>query len=203
VVELVRVMRMKISVRAFAAACLLMAMTAVGQADAAFTIKEKHFAVSGSTGLELYESIGRNGPGNAIAHTSYAMQWFKKFNEEGGGCRLLRARPVVTITYTLPKPSGKLAPVLRKRWDAFIVGVRKHEEEHGRMIREMIAQAETSIAGAYVADDLSCRKAKRAVLDRVEKIALTYKERSRAFDRVEQSNGGNVHRLILALVDER
>jgi predicted secreted Zn-dependent protease len=194
---------MKFCVRSVTAACLLSATAGAGQAGATFTIKERYFAVSGSTGVELYESVGRNGPGNAIAHTSYAMQWFKKFNAENGGCRLLRARPVVTITYTLPRPSAKLAQALRKRWDAFSAGVRAHEEEHGRMIREMIAQAETAIAGTFVADDPSCSKAKREVLDRVDGIAQTYKQRSRDFDRVEQSNGGNVHRLILALVDEK
>jgi predicted secreted Zn-dependent protease len=195
-------MGVKYSVQRVAAvACVLVATHAAAQAGEAITVREKYFAVSGSTGLELYTSIGHSGPKNAIAHTSHTLKWSKRFDEEGGGCRLVGVRPVVTITYTLPKPAGKLSAATRKRWDVFIAGVRKHEEEHGRMIRQMVAATVASLGDVHVADDPTCSKVKRETNRRIAEAASAHKERSREFDRIEQSDGGNVHRLVLALVN--
>ena len=190
--------------RFFAIACLLPGMNLAVHASEAVTVREKHFAISGSTGADLYASIGRNGPHNAIAHTSYTLTWSRRrLVPEGGGCRLAAARPIVTITYTYPKPGGKLPAATRKLWDAFIAGVRKHEEEHGRMIREMLADLRASIADITIADDPACRKAKLEMTRRVKDATLAQKQRSRAFDRIELSDGGTVHRLVMALVNGR
>ena len=99
-------MRMKFTMRRFfAIACLLPGINLAVHASEAVTVREKHFAISGSTGADLYASIGRNGPHNAIAHTSYTLTWSRRrLVPEGGGCRLAAARPIVTITYTYPKP---------------------------------------------------------------------------------------------------
>jgi len=196
-------MTMKWTVRRFlVAACIL---TWIGDAHAAdgVTVTEKHFAISGSTGAELYASIGRNGPDNAIAHTTYTLTWSRRrLVPQGGACRLADARPTVAITYTFPKPEGKLPAVARKRWDIFIAGVREHEEVHGQMIREMLADLNASIAGLVTRNDAGCQKAKREMTRRVKEATLAHKERSRAFDRVEMSAGGTVHRLVMALVNE-
>ncbi len=187
--------------RCVAAVCILLGMHGAGHADEAVAVREKHFAISGSTGIELYESIGRNGPKGAIAHTSYTLKWDRRFANEGKGCRLTRARPIMAITYTYPKPGGALPARTRKLWDTFIAGVRLHEQEHGRMIRDMLAGIEASIAGLYVADDPTCQKAKRQMHRMVKDAAEAHRQRSIAYDRVEMSRGGNVHQLILALVN--
>ena len=137
------------TIAGFCAAVLATAMPAVTQAAEAFIVKEKHYAISGSTGIELYELIGRNSPAKAIAHTYYTIQWFKSYDRKDGGCRMTKARPEVVITYLYPKP-GKLPPDLRRRWDTFIAGVRVHEEVHGRMIREMVEQSRAKLTGIAV-----------------------------------------------------
>lgn len=181
--------------------CLPWAIPAGAQEKS--TDKVKTYAISGATGFELYTSIGEHGPKGAIAQTTYALTWRRLFDEEGGSCRLVWARPQLAVIYTYPKPSGKLSPKLQPLWDRFIAGVRKHEEEHGRMIREMVAETAKNIAGASVANDGNCAKVKREVTRLIDDAKRTYKTRSRQFDHVELSEGGNVHRLILALVNER
>jgi predicted secreted Zn-dependent protease len=71
------------------------------------------------------------------------------------------------------------------------------------MIREMLSQLRASIADIAIADDANCRKAKREMTRRVEEATRAHKERSRAFDRVELSDGGTVHGLVMALVNGR
>lgn len=164
--------------------------------------RHKTYAISGSSGIELYESIGRNGPKGSIAETRFNLKWLRLFDEEGGDCRLVRFRPQLTITLVLPKPSGKLPSWLQRKWDPFIAGVIKHEEEHVRMIKAMVAATEASVAGAKVIDDPNCAKVKKEVSRRIDEAIAGYKAMSREFDRVELSDGGNVHRLILALVND-
>jgi predicted secreted Zn-dependent protease len=184
----------------FCAAVLATSFPPVVQAAEAFVVKEKHYEISGSTGIELYESVGRNSPAKAIAHTYYTIQWFKSYDRKNGSCRMTKARPEVVITYLYPKP-GKLPPDLRRRWDTFIAGVRVHEEVHGRMIREMTEQSRVKLTGIEFAGDANCAKVKREAHRLFAEATEAYKANSREFDRVEQRDGGNVHRLVLALVN--
>jgi predicted secreted Zn-dependent protease len=73
---------------------------------------------------------------------------------------------------------------------------------HGRMIREMIEQSRAKLTGIAFADDPDCTKVKREAHRLFEEATEAHKARSREFDRIEQSDGGNVHRLVLALVNE-
>lgn len=186
-------------------ACCLFAVGGSGQA--AEQVKETFYPISGQTGIELYTSIGENGPNNsgqgAIAHTLYKLKWARLFDERGGDCYLVSARPDLSITYVYPKPKEKLTPDMSRRWSKFIEGIRTHEQQHAVMIREMVKRTQTAIAGAVVTDDPTCSKVKREVSRRIDEATAGHKARSRLFDRVELSEGGPVHRLILALVNQQ
>jgi len=164
-------------------------------------VLEKTYAVKGDTAYDIYVSIGENGPSGAIAHTDYSLTWKRLFDEEGGDCRLVSARPLFTTTYILPKAPGKLKPPLDRLWRDFIAGVRKHEHQHGQMLQEMVKTTQQRIANARVENDKTCAKVKRVVSDIIEQERQTYKARSRDFDRAELAEGGNLHRLILAFVN--
>lgn len=175
-------------------------------ASAETTERVENYAISGSSGIELYRSIGERGPkagiASAIAHTNFKLTWSRKYEpQDDGGCTLVSARPKLIITYTLPKPSGKLPPAVKKQWDTFIEGVRLHEEVHGVHIKEMLAEIEAATIGFSVADDPKCQKVRKAIIPSLSQASLRQRERSRDFDRVEMANGGNMHRLILALVN--
>ncbi|PYE88419.1 DUF922 domain-containing Zn-dependent protease [Phyllobacterium leguminum] len=163
------------------------------------------YAVSGRTPIELYRSIGENGPklslGPTIAYTTFDLKWSRKYVPEGGGCRLARAVPHLTIIYKLPKPSGSLPPDTQKRWDVFIAGIKAHERVHGEMILDMVKKIEAVSIGLTVADDPGCRKIREELTKRLAALSQQQRSKSRDFDKREMSDGGNVHRLVLGLVN--
>ncbi|MBL8584462.1 MAG: DUF922 domain-containing protein [Rhizobiaceae bacterium] len=167
--------------------------------------KEETYAIGGRSGIDLYRSIGERGPklgpGRAIAHTNFKLTWSRKYETRGSACVLASARPKLLITYTLPKPSGKLPPTVAKEWDVFIAGVRKHERVHGDFIKDMVREIEQATVGLSVDDDPGCTKIKAVMTERLSAISLAQRRRSSDFDRVELGEGGNVHQLVLALVN--
>jgi len=165
------------------------------------------YPVTGSTGAELYASIGENGPkagnGRVIAYTDFKLTWNRDYREKGGSCTLAAARPKLIITYRLPRPKGKLPPATANAWKNFIAGVEAHERVHGQMIVDMVHEIEAATIGLTVPDDPGCRKIREIMTERLAAISARQRQRSREFDRAEMSNAGAVHKLILALVNGR
>jgi predicted secreted Zn-dependent protease len=163
------------------------------------------YAVSGSSGIELYRSIGEHGPksrnGRAIALTDYRLTWTRKYVPEGGSCRLTTAVPHLTLITHLPKPSGKLPARTGALWTTFIAGIRAHERVHGEIIRETVDAIRSATEGLTVPGDPACRKIRTEVTKRVAALANEMRRKNRDFDRVEMGKGGNVQQLILALVN--
>lgn len=165
----------------------------------------KTYAVSGSSGPELYASIGQNGPTigptRTIAVTNYDLRWRRSYVPEGTSCRLAAAIPFLTITYTLPKPSAKLPAATAALWQAFADGIAAHEKVHGRYVREMTQAILDTTVGMVVENDPGCRLIKERVKAPILEAGLAYKAKNSAFEKSEMAKGGNVHRLILALVN--
>jgi predicted secreted Zn-dependent protease len=168
-------------------------------------VKTRTYAISGKTGAELYQAMVRQGPrhgfvSRAIAQTSYTVEWQAEVVSQGSGCRVVRARPVLSITYTYPQPSRTMSADLSRRWQRFMAGVKKHEQKHGAIAREMVRAAEASVKGLKVPDDPACRKTRVEVKQRADKIYAAYEARQLKFDAREHRDGGNIDRLILGLV---
>ena len=168
--------------------------------------KEKNYSVSGKTGPELYESIGARGPKiggerRTIAYTNFTLTWSRKYERQGDACVLVSAVPKLTITYTLPKPSERLSGAVAANWQTFIMGMRKHEHVHGDMIEQLVRGIEAATVGMSVADDANCVKIKTELKSRLKKLFVEHQQRNRDFDKTEMSDGGNIHQLILGLVN--
>ena len=167
--------------------------------------KTAPYAISGQSGAELYASIGQTGPkvgiGRVIAHTTFDLKWSRNYVPKNGGCTLVSARPSLIITYTLPKPKGDLPAATRQSWDVFIDGVTRHEKVHGDMIRDLVKTIEGFSVGFSVPGDPKCRKIREELTKLLAKASADQRQLSRDFDRVELGSGGNVHRLILDLVN--
>lgn len=166
----------------------------------------KSYAISGTTPIELYESIGGNGPvigggRRTIAVTSWDLKWRRDYQPDGSACVLKSALPFLTITYTLPKPSAKLTGAAVAGWKRFSDGIAAHEKVHGQDIIAMTEQIITETVGLRIENDAACKLIRAEVLRRVQAAADDYKAKARAFDSIEMSDGGNVHRLILGLVN--
>ncbi len=190
----------------WAAAGLAVAMAWPAAADWQPVERIAHYGISGTTGIELYRSIGARGPqvsmGRAIALTDFELLWSRDYRPQGdGSCLLATARPSLTITYRLPRPEARLDAENERLWRRFADGIEAHERVHGQQLVEMARAIEYATAGLSVADDPGCRKIRDQVLARVREITAERNAASEAFDRDEFRNGGNMHRLILGLVN--
>jgi len=166
----------------------------------------KPYAISGRTGAELYASIGQRGPEikggqRVIAHTNFKLTWTRDYRNRDGACVLAAARPKLTITYVLPKPSVRLSADVAASWERFIMGLRAHERRHGEMIEDLVRQIEAASIGLTMAGDPDCRKIRVELTRRLAALSAAHQQRNRDFDRAELADGGNVHQLILSLVN--
>ncbi len=193
--------------RAIAALLLLVPLMPPPASAAEVQAAEKlvPYAVSGSSAIELYRSIGERGPksrnGRAIALTDYRLTWTRKYVPEGGNCRLTTAVPHLTLITHLPKPSGKLPARTEALWTTFIAGITAHERVHGEIIKATVDAIRSATEGLTVPDDPACRKIRAEVTKRVAALADEMRKKNRDFDHVEMGKGGNVQQLILALVN--
>jgi predicted secreted Zn-dependent protease len=192
------------SVRLCAAVAYFMA-SIVAHAEWKAIEKVQPYSIAGTSGPELYASIGERGPKmgivRAIAHTNFTLTWSRKYENQGDSCVLVSALPKLTITYTLPKPSKQLPAKTAQDWETFITGVHNHELVHGEMIKDLVRQIEAATVGLSVAGDPDCRKIKTEMTRRLSELSLAQRRKSRDFDKTEMSNGGNIHQLILGLVN--
>ncbi|MGB8818348.1 MAG: DUF922 domain-containing protein [Rhizobiaceae bacterium] len=189
---------------AFACLVALAASTANAQ-DWQPSEQVKPYAISGSTGPELYEAIGEKGPligaTRAIAITTWDLKWRRDYRPDGTSCVLKSAIPFLTITYRLPKPAAKPRGATAKNWETFANGIAAHEKVHGRDIMSMVNQIIAATVGLRVDNDPDCKAIRAEVLKQVEAANEAYKAKSRAFDQIEMSKDGAIQKLILALVN--
>nr|WP_184357834.1 DUF922 domain-containing protein [Rhizobium sp. BK602] len=168
----------------------------------------KTYAVAGTSGAELYDSIGERGPllgpkMRAIAHTDFKLTWTRKYEPQpDGACTITVNIPKLIITYTLPKPSVQLTGATRGSWQRFIAGVEAHERVHGGYIKDMVKEIEAMSVGFSVPDDPKCSKIRVELTKRLGEISKRERQRNSDFDKVEFSDGGNLQQLVLKLVRE-
>ncbi|MFD1747574.1 DUF922 domain-containing Zn-dependent protease [Rhizobium helianthi] len=164
----------------------------------------KTYPIKGKTGIDLYRSIGEEGPNagvQAIAHTSFKLTWTRKYEPQGTACAITVAQPRVVITYTLPKPANPLPSDVRQSWARFIAGVEKHERVHGEFVKELVQQIQDYSLGLRVENDPQCKRIREVLTQKLGELSRAERARNAEFDRMELADGGNVHQLILALVN--
>ena len=191
-----------------ALATILVLIAAAGLAHAGWKPQERieTYRISGRTGIDLYRSIGENGPnigvGRAIAYTDFKLLWSRDYRPQpDGSCVLATARPSLTITYRLPKAPADLPPATQRAWKTFLDGIAAHEKIHGDIIVEMVRQIEAISVGLSAPNDPGCQKVRQALQAQLGPLSQEQRRKSREFDLDEMRDGGNVHRLILALVN--
>ncbi|TCL73935.1 DUF922 domain-containing protein [Rhizobium sp. BK251] len=166
----------------------------------------KTYPVTGTTGIELYRSIGERGPaagtGRAIAHTTFKLTWTRDYRPQpDGACVLAVARPKLVITYTLPKAPTNLPPATRAKWQNFVAGIERHERVHGAHVIDMVKEIEAFSLGLSAPADPKCQKVRAVLQARLGEISNAKVRRDAEFERSEMGAGGNVQQLVLALVN--
>lgn len=192
-------------------ACIAGAACAVASSAAAGVkvgVKTEHYEISGKTGEALVRAMDRKGPkhgflARAIAQTRYEVDWDLEWTEKAGSCRVRKVAGDLSITYIYPKVGGVLDPALGKRWAHFMSGVRKHEETHGAIARQMVAAAEKTIAKISTKNDPGCTRIRSEVKRRVSAVYAEYEKKQVRFDEVEHKDGGNVEKLVVSLLKAR
>lgn len=197
---------MKSAIPLFWAFALLASSAIPSQADWKRSEAVKTYAVRGNSGAELYQSIGENGPkigglARVIAYTNFKLTWTRKYERQGDACVLVSARPKLIVTYHLPKLAGALPQAVKASWETFITGVRAHERVHGDIIEDMVRKIEAATVGLTVPGDPKCQAIKTEMNKRLGALSLAQRQKSREFDQVELNDGGNVHQLVLDLVN--
>ena len=169
------------------------------------TERVETYTVTGSSGIELYRSIGERGPkvglGRTIAVTRFKLTWKRDYQVRDGACVLATAVPTLTITYHLPKAKSGLPEPTRTNWQTFIAGVEAHERVHGQQIKDMVGKIEAYTVGLTVPDDPQCKKIRQQMQVELKALSDAQRAASRDFDQVELNEGGNVHQLVLMLVN--
>ena len=201
-----RVWTMGYGFRALAVTAALIGATAAAHAEWKPAEHVETYRVSGRTGIDLYRSIGENGPvvgvGRAVAYTDFKLLWSRDYRPQAdGSCKLVTARPNLTITYRLPKAPDNLPEATRRAWQAFLAGITAHEKVHGDIIVDMVRQIEAVSVGLSAPADPGCQKVRAALQAKLGPLSQAQRQRSRDFDREEFRDGGNMQRLILALVN--
>lgn len=165
----------------------------------------KTYAISGTTGIDLYRSIGDRRPEagvHAIAHTAFKLTWTRDYRPQPDrACVLAVAKPKLVITYTLPQAPKNLPHAVAQSWARFIAGVKMHERVHGDHIVEMVRGIETFSRGLTAEKDPKCQKVREKLQARLKEFSDERVRKSRDFDEEELANGGAVHQLILALAN--
>jgi predicted secreted Zn-dependent protease len=170
------------------------------------TIRTETYAIAGNTGEALLDSMDRNGPrhgllARAMAQTRYKVGWDVHWLRSGNRCRLKSADATLSIVYRYPELARPAPRKLERRWKAFLAGVRKHEEMHGQIARQMVLAAHNSVSRLARKDDLCIRSQRQ--FDRIlDAVYAKYEARQTRFDEVEHGEGGNVDRLLFMLTRE-
>jgi predicted secreted Zn-dependent protease len=186
-----------------ALSCLALAGHAL--AEIKVNTRTTTYPIVGRTGYDLLKQMDRKGPKHgfltrAIAQTRYAVRWNLAWKSDGRGCRVESVAAVLDVTYNYPRVASKMTPTLSKRWNAFLRGVKKHEQMHGTIAQRMVTAAEKSITNLSIRRDQNCRAARAEVKRRVSAVYAKYEAEQIAFDAREHRDGGNVTRLVERLV---
>ena len=89
----------------------------------------------------------------------------------------------------------------RRLWDTFVEGIAAHEKVHGDIIVDMVRAIEATSVGLTAPSDPDCQKVRAELQSRLGPLSQEQRRRSREFDVEEMRDGGNVHQLVLALVN--
>jgi predicted secreted Zn-dependent protease len=186
----------------------LVAFASAAAAEVKVSVQNSYYKISGKTGATLLEAMDRHGPKHgfltrAIAQTRYSVTWQIEWAQSGDTCKVRGADADLDIKYMYPRVSGGVPSAMEKRWNRFYAGVRKHEEVHGRIAREMVAAAERVVLGFSMKNDRTCTKSKREVKRRVEEVYTRYEAKQVSFDKAEHRDGGNVQGLVGVLLGGR
>ncbi|MBI3072922.1 MAG: DUF922 domain-containing protein [Deltaproteobacteria bacterium] len=166
--------------------------------DVATTVE--FYDVNGSSLAELRREVRAKGPyfddlkKRVMGLTKSRISWNRPLRRERARCVVTQPAARARFTIVLPRWVGaSTAPSkLRTHWDAFVAGVKAHEEMHRQIHLDGVQATLKGIAGLTAR---SCEELKRVVAEIVARMKTDTAARNRALDR--PAPGQIAHRTTL------
>ena len=181
-----------------------------GTAEARVIIKErtKHYNVSGNIGARIYKSMLRRGPRvkglrHVLALTEVKWKVGKpEIKIRGRHCTVRDVDIKVTITYTFPRWTGrkKASKKMRALWDRYYAALKKHENRHGKIYKQLTYAYEKEIKRARGRVSRECDDFGKKAMKRLDRLRQSYDAKQAAFDRREMRRTSRITKLEQALV---
>jgi predicted secreted Zn-dependent protease len=174
-------------------------------ADPEIKVTTSYYTVHGTNGRQLLQQLNRRGPKQgwwtrSIAQTRYTTTWGAEWAYSKGYCRVESAPVKMELTFEFPKLANGASRDLQRRWDRFIVDVKKHENHHAELARQMAAAMQKRALATRIKGDRNCRKMESVLTRSVRAVMNAYEDRQNAFDEEEHRDGGHVDQMVARLV---
>lgn len=177
------------------------------QAEPKIEVKTRYYTVHGTDGRHLLEQLNRRGPKQgfwtrSIAQTRYTTAWSAEWAYSQGYCRVQKAPVTLSLTMEFPRLAADAPRDLERRWDRFIAEVKKHENHHARLARQMVAEMEKAALATRIRGDRNCRRMESVLKQKVHAIMQAYERTQNAFDEEEHRKGGHVDQMVAHLIGD-
>jgi predicted secreted Zn-dependent protease len=148
----------------------------------------EYIDVTGNSKRELVEALDRLSVPDETGkrfygHTHWELRWNYNVASEGAECRVTTVTATLDMTMSLPRwdPPRNANPALVRTWNAFVAGLREHEEGH----RDIALAAAQEITRRIEAEPpaANCAKLKRTVGIRANSLLDEYREKGRRYDK--------------------
>lgn len=169
------------------------------------TVKTTYYTVQGTSGRILLEQLNRRGPkqgfwARSIAQTRYTTSWGAEWAYSNGYCQVESAPVSLSLTLEFPKLAGGASQDLQRRWTQFMVEVKKHENHHAELARQMAVAMEKEALKTRIKGDKHCRRMEATLKRNVRAVMNAYEDQQYAFDEREHKTGGHVDQMVAKLV---
>lgn len=164
------------------------------QAETIVHKSTSYFTIGGKTAADLDRELLRNGPKLKTTGARHPGATRIKFGgdvtyvQEGGRCRVAKARVTVSTKIFLPRWKNRRSanPKLALLWDTLASDIRRHEERHAEIARIHARDMEAALT--HLPPEKTCAAIqKRVSILSSESIVNHDKDQAR-FDRVEAAN---------------
>lgn len=184
---------------------LALLVSAPAAAKPKIEVKTTYYTVHGTSGRRLLEQLNRHGPrqgwwARSIAQTRYATSWGAEWYYSKGYCRVKNAPVTLSLTFEFPKLASGAPRDLQRRWADFIVEVKKHENHHAELAKQMAAAMEKAALATSVRGDKHCAHMEAVLKRNVGAVMDAYEARQYAFDEQEHVDGGHVDQMVARLI---
>jgi predicted secreted Zn-dependent protease len=173
---------------------LLLGLASVSGAEPTIMISYDYYDIEGRTASELRQQMNRKGVrwtnGNIYdAYTGWNVKWNYRYRlTDDNSCSIGSVNTTLSVEFRLPRWENydRGPAALKKRWDAYMQALRRHENGHKDIGLQAANEIERSIA--ELDPDVTCDAVTETANQLGRRILSEYAAKERAYD--AQTNFG-------------